>query len=137
MAEHNIESIMNVTLENLKAMVDADTIIGTPINVGEVKDIPKDYYGKMGVPISFLSSYCTEQFEIIGLPNKDNAEEMGVKPVGKEWCDIYFGAGGTGHMSPGMRNPVLLINGVAKSPYNRIIIQRKVQGGNGNESSNI
>ena len=40
MAEHNIESIMNVTLENLKAMVDADTIIGTPINVGEVTLIP-------------------------------------------------------------------------------------------------
>ena len=40
MAEHNIESIMNVTLENLKAMVDADTIIGTPIHVGDVTLIP-------------------------------------------------------------------------------------------------
>jgi sporulation protein YtfJ len=40
MAEHNIESIMNVTLDNLKAMVDADTIIGTPISVGEVTLIP-------------------------------------------------------------------------------------------------
>ena len=40
MAEHSIESIMNVTLENLKAMVDADTIIGTPITVGEVSLIP-------------------------------------------------------------------------------------------------
>ncbi len=40
MAEHNIESIMNVTLENLKAMVDADTIIGSPIKVGDVTLIP-------------------------------------------------------------------------------------------------
>ena len=40
MADHNIESIMNVTLENLKAMVDADTIIGTPITVEEVTLIP-------------------------------------------------------------------------------------------------
>ena len=40
MAEHNIESIMNVTLDNLKAMVDADTIIGTPITVGEGTLIP-------------------------------------------------------------------------------------------------
>ena len=40
MEEHNIESIMNVTLDNLKAMVDADTIIGTPITVGEVTLIP-------------------------------------------------------------------------------------------------
>lgn len=40
MAEHNIESIMNVTLENLKTMVDADTIIGTPVTVGEMTLIP-------------------------------------------------------------------------------------------------
>lgn len=40
MAEHNIESIMNVTLDNLKAMVDADTIIGTPVTVGEVTLVP-------------------------------------------------------------------------------------------------
>lgn len=40
MAEHNIESIMNVTLDNLKAMVDADTIIGSPVVVGEVTLIP-------------------------------------------------------------------------------------------------
>lgn len=40
MAEHNIEAIMNVTLENLKAMVDADTIIGSPVTVGEVTLIP-------------------------------------------------------------------------------------------------
>lgn len=40
MNEHNIEGIMNVTMENLKAMVDADTIIGTPISVGDVNLIP-------------------------------------------------------------------------------------------------
>ncbi len=40
MAEHNIEAIMNVTLDNLKALVDADTIIGTPITVGDVTLIP-------------------------------------------------------------------------------------------------
>ena len=40
MAEHNIEAKMNVTLENLKAMVDADTIIGSPVVVGEVTLIP-------------------------------------------------------------------------------------------------
>lgn len=40
MADHNIEAIMNVTLDNLKAMVDADTIIGTPITVGDVTLIP-------------------------------------------------------------------------------------------------
>jgi len=35
------------------------------IDVSRVKDIPKDYYGAMGVPITFLGKYNPEQFEII------------------------------------------------------------------------
>ena len=37
------------------------------INVDWVKDIPKDWGGAMGVPISFLDKHNPEQFEIIGL----------------------------------------------------------------------
>ena len=33
---------------------------------GDVSLIPCDYYGIMGVPITFLDSYCPEQFKIIG-----------------------------------------------------------------------
>ena len=36
------------------------------INVNKVKDIPVDYNGVMGVPVTFLDKYCPEQFEIIG-----------------------------------------------------------------------
>lgn len=36
------------------------------INVCKVKDIPYDYDGVMGVPISFLEKHCPEQFEIVG-----------------------------------------------------------------------
>ncbi len=36
------------------------------INVDKTLDIPKDYDGVMGVPISFLDKYCPEQFEIVG-----------------------------------------------------------------------
>lgn len=36
------------------------------INVDKVKDIPMDYYGVMGVPITFLDSYNPNQFEIVG-----------------------------------------------------------------------
>lgn len=39
------------------------------INVDKVKDIPMDYYGVMGVPITFLDSYNPEQFEIEALGN--------------------------------------------------------------------
>ena len=35
------------------------------INVDKVTDIPEDYDGVMGVPITFLDKYCPKQFEII------------------------------------------------------------------------
>lgn len=37
------------------------------IEVSKVTDIPMDYYGVMGVPITFLDKYCPEQFEIVDL----------------------------------------------------------------------
>ena len=37
------------------------------INVDKVADIPNDFYGVMGVPVTFMDKYCPEQFEIIGL----------------------------------------------------------------------
>lgn len=48
------------------------------INVNEVKNIPCDYYGYMGVPISFFGKYNPKQFELIQLDhygplgNQDN-----------------------------------------------------------------
>ena len=37
------------------------------ININAVADIPKDYDGLMGVPISFMAKYNPNQFEIVGL----------------------------------------------------------------------
>lgn len=37
------------------------------INVDKTADIPLDYDGIMGVPITFLDKYCPDQFEIVGL----------------------------------------------------------------------
>ena len=37
------------------------------INVDKTKDIPMDYDGVMGVPVSFLDKYCPTQFEIVGI----------------------------------------------------------------------
>ena len=36
------------------------------INVNRVKDIPADYYGVMGVPITFMEKFNPDQFEIVG-----------------------------------------------------------------------
>lgn len=37
------------------------------INVDSTADIPCDYAGVMGVPITFLDKYCPDQFEIVGI----------------------------------------------------------------------
>lgn len=42
------------------------------IEVGKVTDIPCDYAGIMGVPITFLDKYNPEQFEIIGASGYDD-----------------------------------------------------------------
>ena len=36
------------------------------IDVSKTKEIPADYKGVMGVPVTFLDKYNPEQFEIIG-----------------------------------------------------------------------
>lgn len=52
------------------------------IEVGKVRDIPCDYYGLMGVPITFLDKYNPEQFEIISdsryHDGKDEADDINI-----------------------------------------------------------
>lgn len=52
------------------------------INVDRVADIPKDYDGVMGVPITFLDKYNPEQFEILGdsryHDGKDVADDINI-----------------------------------------------------------
>lgn len=36
------------------------------IEVSKVVNIPYDYYGLMGVPVTFLNKYCPEKFELVG-----------------------------------------------------------------------
>ncbi len=37
------------------------------INIGRIEDIPVDYDGLMGVPITFIDKWNPEQFELVGL----------------------------------------------------------------------
>ncbi len=83
------------------------------IEVSKVSDIPLDYAGEMGVPITFLEKYNPEQFDIVG---SFNAGAHGVE----------LGATKTETITNGK---TLMWNGpvVAKAPlYKRIIIRRKV-----------
>lgn len=46
------------------------------INIDKTSEIPCDYKGIMGVPITFLDSFCPEQFELVGLSSKDNCGDV-------------------------------------------------------------
>ena len=50
------------------------------INIDLYTDIPIDYDGYMGVPITFLDKYNPDQFELIGLGISSSGLEIGVKP---------------------------------------------------------
>lgn len=75
------------------------------INVNKTADIPCDYDGVMGVPITFLDKYCPEQFELIGM-----AEDNGKGYSGKE--SMWDG-----------KNPHCIVNGENK--YKRIFIRKR------------
>ena len=46
------------------------------IEVSKVSEIPMDYNGVMGVPITFLDKYCPSQFEILDARNHTSVEKL-------------------------------------------------------------
>lgn len=46
------------------------------INIDKTKDIPVDYLGDIGVPITFLDKYNPEQFEIIKFRKGDDDKDL-------------------------------------------------------------
>lgn len=94
------------------------------INVNKVADIPGDYYGLMGVPISFIDKYNPDEFEILGF-DVLNPGEIGIQPVGDAWVEEYKREGFTGHFTPCMRLLVMWDKNGVKTPYRRMIIRRK------------
>lgn len=95
------------------------------INVDKVKDIPKDYYGVMGVPITFLGSYDEKQFKIVGLPAISLFPD-GWQGLSQEFVDTYNKQNPNktqcrvGDINYGFINS----DGRAIKPYVRILIQR-------------
>jgi len=80
------------------------------INVNKTSDIPMDYYGAMGVPITFMDKYNPEQFEIIGIC-------AGNSRLNKFYGDVAY----TPH--PEDRGGCAVLNG--KRVYSRILIRRR------------
>lgn len=94
------------------------------IEVGKVADIPCDYYGKMGVPDSFLQNYNPDQFEIVGYGRGDFIPEIECVP--EDFLKVYRNQGGRGHITAGMKSLCYYDkNRKACFPYSRIIIKRR------------
>ena len=92
------------------------------INVDRVADIPMDYQGVMGVPITFLNGYNPEQFEIVELSRYLNHEGMS-----KKFVETYYKQGGKGQIKEG--HPDLCYyddKGKAIVPYMRVLIKKTI-----------
>lgn len=85
------------------------------INCDLVANIPMDYDGVMGVPISFLDKYCPEQFEILGITQR-NDDPFKIK---KYLIEDHPNANDLNARG------VICVNGKLKSLYARILIRRK------------
>lgn len=97
------------------------------IEVSRVKDIPVDYDGVMGVPITFLGKWNPEQFEILGIsgPGCIYNQFKLASGMSARFVEDYFAGGGTGNYCQGNPNAGLYKNGAAKIVYTRIFIRRR------------
>ena len=86
--------------------------------------IPSDFTGVMGVPISFLSKYNPDQFEIVGnMDDHDDMRRIGGQPLDQEFMDGYRAAGGTGAQRAG--GYWVGLTDPHRFPFKRIFIRHK------------
>jgi len=102
------------------------------INIDKVSEIPEDYFGEMGVPVTFLHKYNPDQFEIVGCADytgKYGSDEIGVSKIGDKWMSKYREQGGKGHYTANMTSLVHYDNnGNACNTFKRILVRRKNNG---------
>ncbi len=89
------------------------------IEVSKTAEIPCDYFGVMGVPITFLDKYDPRQFEIIGMA-KRGAGDPALK------TKVYT-SNDYPNYSDLNAGPVLIKDGQPKNTYPRILIRRRKQ----------
>ena len=86
------------------------------IEVGKVLQIPLDYTGIMGVPITFLGKYNPDQFEILGITDRQNTSGLRTKKYtaddSKKYNDLN-------------RRGVVIKDGKYKAMYARILVRNK------------
>ncbi len=93
------------------------------INVDKTSDIPCDFEGVMGVPITFMDKYSPDQFDIIGLGIANLGLSIGVQPykpehkVYRKEVQKRGAVDGDLYMLDENGNPVV--------PYARVLIRNK------------
>lgn len=73
---HEDLPLIKTYAENEAAYPHYDNLNG--INVNRTKDIPSDWFGLMGVPITFLHKHNPEQFEIVKFRKGDDGKDLRV-----------------------------------------------------------
>ena len=92
------------------------------ININRTEDIPCDYNGVMGVPITFMDKYNPEQFEILGVGIAGLGLAAGVKPYKPEHKKYRKEVQKRGAVD----GDLYMMNGdEVIVPYSRILIRRK------------
>lgn len=86
------------------------------IEVSQVANIPMDYAGHMGVPITFVDKYNPDQFEIIGFTHRNDPYNLKTKFYTKDDADNFNDLNGS---------PIIMNGGDPKFIYMRIIIRNK------------
>ena len=92
------------------------------IEVSKVAEIPVNYDGVMGVPITFIDKYNPEQFEIIGLGISNSGLEVGVKPYKEKHKKYRKEIQGRGAVDGDL---YMMKDGIVVVPYARILIRKK------------
>jgi hypothetical protein len=92
------------------------------INVNKTSEIPLNYGGVMGVPITFLDKYNPEQFEIIGLGISNSGIKIGVKPYKEEHKRYRKEIQKRGAVDGDL---YMITNGIVDVPYARVLIKNK------------
>ncbi|HWH16609.1 MAG TPA: adenine-specific methyltransferase EcoRI family protein [Candidatus Paceibacterota bacterium] len=86
------------------------------IEVSKVTDIPLDYGGVMGVPVTFLDKYNPNQFEILGITDRDPNNKYRVKMYTKNDSPKYNDLN---------RRAAIRVNSELRPTYARLLIKSK------------
>lgn len=95
------------------------------INVNKYTDIPCNYPGAMGVPVTFVDKYNPDQFKIIGLGISNSGLEVGVKPYKAKHKEYRKEVQQRGAVDGDL---YMITNGIVDVPYARILIKNRVEG---------